>query len=71
MARERGAKSDGVWSLFRFIDKHPLKRSAYSDSYKLTMTKDGKKAIYEVSANSAVNPFAKDYLGAYHLPNKL
>ncbi len=66
-----GAKSDGVWSLFRFIDKHPLKRSAYSDSYKLTMKKDGKKAVYEVSAKSAVNPFAKDYLGAYQLPSKL
>lgn len=66
-----GSKSEGVWSLFRFLDTHPLKRSAYSDSYKLTMAKDGKKAIYEVSAHSAVNPFARDYLGAYELPKRL
>ncbi|PCJ44642.1 MAG: type VI secretion system membrane subunit TssM [Moraxellaceae bacterium] len=66
-----GEKSEGVWSLFRFIDAHPLKRSSYGGRYKLTMTKDGKKAIYEVSANRAVNPFSKDYLGAYKLPNTL
>ncbi|OUS31429.1 hypothetical protein A9Q99_02320 [Gammaproteobacteria bacterium 45_16_T64] len=66
-----GDRSEGVWSLFRFLDLHPLRRSAYSDSYKLTMTKDGKKAIYEISANSAVNPFARDYLGAYRLPTRL
>lgn len=62
---------DGVWSLFRFLDRYPLSKTGYSDRYSLTVKDKERKATYEVQASSAVNPFGRDYLGRYRLPKSL
>lgn len=61
----------GEWGLFRFLDQFPLAKTGYTDRFKLTVQDDERKAVYELHANSANNPFANDYLGRFHLPNAL
>lgn len=63
--------SQGVWSLFRFINKHKLTRSNQGDRYNMTVEKEGKKAVYELAASRAINPFSKNYLGEFELPSSL
>ncbi|MEE2730532.1 MAG: type VI secretion system membrane subunit TssM [Pseudomonadota bacterium] len=61
----------GAWGLFRLLDKFPLKKTAYADRYQLTVKDQERRAVYELHAGSARNPFARDYLGNFALPAKL
>ncbi|MBA57497.1 MAG: type VI secretion system membrane subunit TssM [Pseudomonadales bacterium] len=61
----------GTWGLFRLLDKFPLKKTSYADRYQLTVKDKERKAVYELHASSAQNPFARDYLGNFSLPGKL
>ena len=61
----------GSWALFRFLDTHPLTKSAYGDRFSLTVKDQERKAVYELYADSAINPFSQDYLGQYQLPKTL
>jgi len=61
----------GAWGLFRLLDRFPLKKTGYSDRYQLTVKDQERKAVYELHASSAQNPFGRDYLGNFNLPNKL
>ncbi|MGB3620219.1 MAG: type VI secretion system membrane subunit TssM [Ketobacter sp.] len=61
----------GTWALFRFLDQFPLLKTGYSDRFKLTVQDKERKAVYELHASSAQNPFIQDYLGNYRLPNAL
>lgn len=61
----------GAWGLFRFLDRFPLKKTGYSDRYQLTVKDKERKAVYEVQASSAQNPFARDYLSHFNLPGQL
>jgi len=66
-----GDGAEGVWSLFRFVDDYPLKKSRYANKYQLVMEKEGKKAVFEVTVDKAINPFALDYLSDYQSLNHL
>ena len=64
-------QEQGVWALFRFLDRYPLAKTGYADRFTLTVKDKERKAIYELHANSAVNPFGRDYLSRYRLPSSL
>jgi len=61
----------GVWGLFRLLDRFPLRKTGYADQYQLTVKDKERKAVYELQASSAQNPFARDYLGNFSLPGNL
>ena len=61
----------GAWALFRLLDRFPLKKTRYGDRYQLTVQDKERKAVYELHASSAQNPFARDYLGNFSLPGRL
>jgi type VI secretion system protein ImpL len=61
----------GVWGLFRLLDRFPLRKTGYADRFQLTVKDQERKAVYELHASSAQNPFGKDYLGNFVLPSKL
>lgn len=61
----------GEWALFRFLDRHPLGKTGYGDRFNLVVQNQERKAMYELHAGSALNPFARDYLGQFRLPRSL
>lgn len=61
----------GAWALFRFLDQFPLDKTDYSDRFKLTVKDEERRAVYELHASSARNPFSSDFLGNYQLPGTL
>ena len=61
----------GIWALYRFLDRFPLQPTDYGDRYRLTITDQQRKAVYELRAASTRNPFAADDLGRFQLPARL
>jgi type VI secretion system protein ImpL len=55
-------RTDGSWAWFRMIDKGTLETSAQSERYTLRFDFDGKKAVFELTASSVINPFRRDML---------
>ncbi len=61
-------RSDGPWAWFRMIDKATLEPSAQGERYKLTFDLEGRKAVYELTASSVINPFRRDALEQFRCP---
>jgi type VI secretion system protein ImpL len=53
-------RTEGAWAWFRMLDKAMLEPSAQGERYKLTFDLEGRKIIYELTANSVNNPFKRD-----------
>lgn len=66
-----GSQVEGSWAWFRFIEQQSLAKTNYSDRFTLTVNDNQRKAVYELQASSALNPFVADYLGRYQLPKRL
>jgi type VI secretion system protein ImpL len=64
-------RTEGPWAWFRMIDKGVLESSSQAERYKLTFDLDGRKMVYELTANSVVNPFRRDVLEQFRCPDKL
>jgi type VI secretion system protein ImpL len=65
-----GLLYEGPWALHRFFDKVQITPGASSERFIATMNIDGRKAVFEVIANSVQNPFALRSLGEFSCPSK-
>jgi type VI secretion system protein ImpL len=58
----------GDWSFFKALDAAKVKKSSRSNAYTMTFDVSGRKAEYELSATSALNPFLPGWLSQYKCP---
>jgi type VI secretion system protein ImpL len=58
-------RTDGSWAWFRMIDKGTLEAGAQSERYTLRFDFDGRKAAFELTASSVINPFRRDMLAQF------
>ena len=66
-----GMTTEGPWALFRMFDKLQLAPSTSAEKFKVTFNVDNRKATFEVSASSVVNPFRLRELGEFSCPRSL
>jgi type VI secretion system protein ImpL len=69
-AGSSGLLHEGPWALHRFFDKVQLTPSSSPERFIATMSVDGRKAVFEVIANSVQNPFALRSLTEFSCPSK-
>ncbi|MFT7184995.1 MAG: type VI secretion system protein ImpL [Pseudohongiellaceae bacterium] len=61
----------GDWAFFKALDDADVKKSNRSNAYTLTFDINSRKAEYELSATSALNPFSPGWLSEYTCPKVL
>jgi type VI secretion system protein ImpL len=66
-----GLTTEGPWALFRMFDKLQLVPSSAPERFKVTFAVDGRKATFEVTASSVVNPFRLRELAEFGCPHSL
>jgi type VI secretion system protein ImpL len=66
-----GAVFSGPWALFRMFDKVGIESLGQAERFKATFTIDGRKATFEVTTSSVLNPFRMSELAAFGCPSKL
>jgi type VI secretion system protein ImpL len=64
-------RTDGNWAWFRMIDKGTLEAGATGERYTLRFDVDGKKAAFELTASSVINPFRRDMLERFRCMSML
>jgi type VI secretion system protein ImpL len=64
-------RTDGPWAWFRMIDKGVLEPTPQGERYKLSFDLDGKKASFELTASSVINPFKRDTLEQFRCLDRL
>ncbi|MES2072920.1 MAG: type VI secretion system membrane subunit TssM [Pseudomonadota bacterium] len=64
-------RTDGNWAWFHMLDKGVLEPTTQGERYKLSFDFDGKKAVFELTASSVINPFRRDMLEQFHCMDKL
>jgi type VI secretion system protein ImpL len=71
-AGSTGMVRDGPWALFRLFDQVSIQPGASTEKFRATFDIDGRKMIFEVTANSSVrNPFRFQELRSFSCPNGL
>jgi type VI secretion system protein ImpL len=65
-----GLLHEGPWALHRFFDKVQITPGSSPERFIATMNVDGRKAVFEVIANSVQNPFALRSLSEFTCPSK-
>lgn len=66
-----GQVFEGPWALFRMLDKVQITPSQYPDKFIVNFNVENRKAQFEVSANSVLNPFRLQELEQFSCPAKL
>jgi type VI secretion system protein ImpL len=66
-----GAKFEGPWALFRMLDGAPIEETAQPERFVVTLSIDGRHAVFEMVASSVRNPFRLPELGQFHCPTTL
>jgi type VI secretion system protein ImpL len=66
-----GLVTEGPWALFRMFDKLSLVQSGGPERFKVTFNVDNRKATFEVTASSVVNPFKLPELASFGCPNAI
>jgi len=61
----------GDWAFFKALDAAKVKKSSRSNTYTITFDVSSRKAEYELSATSALNPFSPGWLSEYKCPKVL
>ncbi|WP_394778084.1 type VI secretion IcmF C-terminal domain-containing protein, partial [Undibacterium sp.] len=64
-------RTDGSWAWFHMIDKGVLEPTAQGERYKLSFDFDGKKAAFDLTASSVINPFKRDTLEQFRCMDRL
>ncbi len=64
-------KENGPWAFFRIMDNYELKRTKLNDHFIVDYILEGKKAKFELIANSVKNPFSHNLLKRYRAPESL
>ena len=62
---------DGPWALFRLFDRFDVQPTAQPEKFQITMNLEGKKARFEVTANSVFNPFRLKEIQQFRCPGSL
>jgi len=61
----------GDWAFFKALDAANAQKSSRSNAYTITFDVSSRKAEYELSATSALNPFSPGWLSEYKCPKVL
>ena len=61
----------GSWAWFRMTDKGVQESTDQPERYRLVFNLDGKKAVFELTASSVINPYQRDALEQFHCMDKL
>lgn len=63
-----GITTEGPWALFRLFDKLAIAPTGQPERFNVTFTVDGRRAQFEVTANSVQNPFRLRELEQFQCP---
>ena len=66
-----GLVTEGPWALFRLFDRLQIVPAGAPERFRATFDIDGRKATFEVTASSVVNPFRLRELGEFACPGSL
>ena len=66
-----GMVTEGPWALFRMFDQLSLVQSGGPERFKVTFNVDNRKATFEVTASSVVNPFKLPELASFGCPSSI
>lgn len=66
-----GLTTEGPWALFRMFDRLQVVPAATPERFKVTFVIDGRKATFDVTASSVVNPFRMRELSEFSCPSSL
>jgi type VI secretion system protein ImpL len=55
-------RKEGPWAWLRMLDAGTVEQTAQTERYRVTFDVDGKKAVFEMTASSVVNPFKRGVL---------
>lgn len=66
-----GSVNEGPWALFRLFDRQLVEPAGAPERFKATITVDGRKAVFQVSASSVRNPFRLPELERFTCPGRL
>ncbi len=64
-------RTDGNWAWFHMMDKGTVEPTAQGERYKLSFDLDGKKAVFELTASSVINPFKRETLEQFRCMDRL
>ena len=66
-----GLVTEGPWALFRLFDRLQIAPAGAPERFRVTFDIDGRKATFEVTASSVVNPFRLRDLAEFSCPTTL
>lgn len=66
-----GAVFEGPWALFRMFDKVDIDGGGQPERFRATFNIEGRKAVFEVTTSSVINPFRMTDLTNFNCPGKL
>ncbi len=66
-----GFNTEGPWALFRMFDRVQIESLGQPERFKATFNIDGRKATFEVTTSSVLNPFKMSEMSAFSCPTKL
>ncbi|MBI2379793.1 MAG: type VI secretion system membrane subunit TssM [Gammaproteobacteria bacterium] len=70
-AGRSGLTFDGPWAWFRLLKQSSLSEAGAPDRFNLVFRVDEASIRYELRASSAFNPFGKDVMAGFRLPERL
>ena len=63
-------RTEGPWAWLRMVDRGALE-PLQGERFRLTFDLEGRKAVYELTASSVINPFRRDALEQFRCPASL
>ena len=66
-----GLVTEGPWALFRMFDRLQIVPAGAPERFRVTFDVDGRKATFDVTASSVVNPFRMRELAEFSCPTAL
>ena len=66
-----GAVFEGPWALFRMFDKVQIEGTGQPERFRATFSIDGRRAVFDVTTSSVLNPFRMSEVANFNCPGKL
>ena len=66
-----GMTTEGPWALFRLLDKARIETTNVPERIRVTLQIEGRRAVFEVTANSVQNPFRLRAIDRFSCPSGL
>jgi len=64
-------RKEGPWAWLRMLDAGSVESTAQTERYRVTFDVDGRKAVFEMTASSVVNPFRRGVLEGFRCMESL